>query len=210
MPELIDLDIDSIECAASRPVPKKAKINSNPLHFSGAEHRLISSISADLGKRLQIKSSAIYYQVLTFQSAIQGIQYALDGNWAALIGAAQSGLEASFNVQNTCSYIISKQDSANRDIASDERIGLKEIAMRLAHAAPSKNRIDADRAMCLRAMIYASIAAERGIIHIVQSNLGVVINTLHHVDFPERTQIAWTNEILDLAKRYRQARIKLP
>ncbi len=126
------------------------------------------------------------------------------------MAAAEAGLHASFEVQNVSPYIICKQDEAKRNLASDQRNQLKDLALRLGHAAPAKTAIEADRAMCLRAMTYAAICADRGLMHLVKDNFGVVLVTLGAHSFEARSKIAWTDAHAALAQRYRNARVRMP
>lgn len=204
------LDIDSIEGIAVRAARKRTPMNTDPLSLDKSERDVVDDVAEYIGQNLRIKSLSTYNQMLTFHAAIEGMEAALNGQWAAIAAAAEAGLRASFEVHHVNPYLIWKQDGAKRNLASDQRNALKDIALRLSHASRAETRVEADRAFCLRAMTYAAIAADRGLLHIVKDNFGAVINTLHADDFPARGEIVWTDGLNDLARRYRTARVRMP
>lgn len=204
------LDIESFEGTVTRVVRKKTEPNTNPLSLERAERKAVDDVAAEIDRNLKIKSLSTYDQMVTFHAAILGMEAAIANDWSGVAAAAQTGLEACFRVQNVTPYLICKQDEAKRNLASDHRNSLKDIALRLGHAARATTRIEIDRALCLRAMTYAAIAADRGLMHLVKDNLGTVVATLHQEDCPARGEIAWTDALTDLAKRYRMARVRMP
>lgn len=204
------LDIDSFEGSISRTVKKRTPANTNPLSLDASERKTIKNVSDEIDRNLKIKSLSTYNQMLTFHAAINGMEAALAGDWAALASSAEAGLSASFEVQNVTPYLICKQDEAKRNLASDQRAALKELALRLGHAAPAKNPIDEARARCLRAMTYAAIAADRGLMHLVKDNFGAVLVTIGRDDFAPRKSLIWTDSMANLALRYRNARVQMP
>jgi len=204
------LDLESFEGIASRPARRRAPTNTNPLKLENTERKAIDQVTAEIDRNLKIKSLSSYDQMTAFHAAIQCIEACLAGKWSALAASAQTGLEAALRVQNVSPYLICKQDEAKRNLASDQRAELQKMAMRLGHAAKAADRIDEDRARCLRAATYAAIAADRGLLHIVKENLGCIIKIMHDEEFPARGRIAWTQSLVDLAKRYRQAGVRVP
>lgn len=204
------LDIDSFEVATTRAPRKKTPTNTNPLSFDKAELAVVDGISAEIDRNLAIKSLSTYNQFLTFHAATTGMKAALAGDWAGLAGAAEAGLRASFDIQAVTPYLICKQDEAKRNLASDQRTALKDLALRLGHAAPAKTEIEMDLARCLRAMTCAAICADRGLVHYVKENFGVVLATIAADGFGARRHVPVTPGIADLALRYRQARVRMP
>jgi hypothetical protein len=204
------LDLESFEGIAARPTRRRAPVNTNPLKLEGAERKAIDQVAAEIDRNLRIKSLSSYDQMTAFHAAIQCIEACLAGDWKALSASAQTGLEAALRVQNVSPYLICKQDEAKRNLASDQRAELQKMAMRLGHAAPAASRLDEDRARCLRAATYAAIAADRGLLHIVKENLGCIIKVMHDDEFPARGRIAWTQSLIDLARRYRSAGVRVP
>lgn len=204
------LDIDSFEGSISRTVKKRTPANTNPLSLDASERKIIKNVADEIDRNLKIKSLSTYNQMLTFHAAINGMEAALAGDWAALASSAEAGLSASFEVQNVTPYLICKQDEAKRNLASDQRAALKELALRLGHAAPAKTPIDEARARCLRAMTYAAIAADRGLMHLVKDNFGAVLVTIGRDDFAPRKSLIWTDNMANFALRYRNARVQMP
>lgn len=203
------LDIDTIEGTVARIERKRTPANTNPLALEKNERKVVDQIADEIAGKLR-PSSGHYHQFLTFHAALQGMEAALSGDWQALLGAAETGLSATFEVQNVSSYLICKQDGAKRNLASDQRNALKELALRLGHAAPANSELEADLAKCLRAMTYAAIAADRGLMHLVKDNFGVVIVTIGAPTFGAKSKIAWTDALDNLSKRYRNAQVRMP
>ena len=138
------------------------------------------------------------------------MESALEGDWNALAASVKSALDSTLRIQNVACYIICKQDEAKRNLASDERASLLQLSMRLGLASTPKDRLDEDRARCIRAAVHASIAADRGLLHILKSNLGAILATIGAEDFPARRQILWTDELSAYALRFRSSRIMVP
>src|SRR3546814_11243510 len=72
------------------------------------------------------------------------------------------GLQEADEVQRPSELILSKQDGAYRNLASDERAGLVEMSRRLSLATIPPNNSDVTKALCLRAFIYAADFADNG------------------------------------------------
>lgn len=204
------LDLDSFEGVTSRPARRKCAANTNPLKIDSAERKTIDQISAEIERNLKIKSLSSYDQMVAFHAAVQCIEACLKGDWTALAASAQAGLEAALKVQAVAPYLICKQDGAKRNLASDQRLELNKMAMRLGQASRGASRTDEDRARCLRAATYAAIAADRGLLHLVKENLGCIIQTLYAEEFSARRDITWTPGLVDLARRYRMAKVRVP
>jgi len=204
------LDADNLDATAMRTVRKPMPANTNPLVLQEKERVVVDDVAKVIGENLKIRSFSAYDQMLTFHSAIEGIQAAARSDWATIVAAAQAGLNAALNITNVTPYLLCRQDGAKRNLASEQREALKNIAFRLVQAARPKKPIDEDRALCLRAMTYAAIAADRGLVHLVKENFGVVIATLHRESCEVRSEILWTPELTALAQRYRNARIRIP
>src|SRR5690606_7071667 len=98
----------------------------------------------------------------------------------------------------------------HRNLPSPERIALKDMALRLHLAERCRSASEADAALCLRAMVCAAIAAERGLIHLAKENFGAVIRTLKHEESTLRDQITWTDELNNYARRFANAKVKMP
>lgn len=204
------LDIDSFEVAATRAPRKKTPTNTNPLKLDRNELETVDGVSAVIDRNLAIKSLSTYNQFLAFHSAMNGLKAAVAGDWAGLAGAAEAGLHATFDIQTVTPFLICKQDEAKRNLASDQRSALKDLALRLGHAAEAPTRIESDLARCLRAMTCAAICADRGLIHYVKENFGVVLVTVASDDFAKRRDVPLTDGIAELSRRFRMARVRMP
>lgn len=204
------LDIDSFEVASARAPKRKTPVNTNPLAFDRNEMAVVDGIAAEIDRNLAIKSLSTYNQFLAFHAATTGMKAALAGDWGGLVGAAETGLKATFEIQAVTPYLICKQDEAKRNLASDQRNSLKEMALRLGHAAPAKTEIESDLARCLRAMTCAAICADRGLIHYVKDNFGHVLATIAAEGFGARDKVVLTPAAADLARRFRNARVRMP
>lgn len=204
------LDIDSFEVAETRAPRKKAPTNTNPLAFDAAELATLENVSGVIDTNLKINGLSTYHQFLAFHCAMNGIKAALAGDWSALAGAAETGLSACSDIQMVSPYLICKQDEAKRNLASDQRAALKDMALRLGQAAPAGSKNDEDLARCLRAMTCAAICADRGLIHFVKENFGVVMVILGSDDFAKRREVPLTEGIVGLSRRFRQAIVRMP
>ena len=143
-------------------------------------------------------------------AGIIGIEAVLDNNINAVAQTALMGLRAIDEITGVSAYIFQHTDGANRNLASPERQAMKDLALRLHLAERSSKPAEVDAALCLRAMICAAIAAERGLIHIAKENFGAVIRTLNHEDSPLRNKVKWTDELEGYAHRFSRAKVKLP
>lgn len=204
------LDIESFEGIAVRPQRHRIAANTNPLKLEQSERKALDEVTAKIIPYLSKQSLMKHEQMIAFHASIECMEACLAGDWSAMVASAQAGLEAALRVQSITPCLLSKQDEAARDLASDERAELHKIAMRLGHAAPAATRTDEDRARCLRAATYAAISADRGLLHLLKENLGCVIRTLAHDECPVRREVAWTESLLDLARRYRSAGVRVP
>lgn len=204
------LDIDSLDSACERPQRPSAPRNTDPLKFNAAERKALESIGKEIGRNLNNRSLSVFDQLNAFHHSIQAVEAALEGDWNALAASVKSAIDSTLRIQNVACYIICKQDEAKRNLASDERASLLQLSMRLGLAETPKNRIDEDRARCIRAAVYASIAADRGLLHILKNNLGAILATIGAEDFPARRSILWTDEVTAYATRFRNSRVMVP
>lgn len=227
---------DSFEEFTPRAV-KKAPVGTDPLHLTSSERKTIDAITLQFvgnkdsmlakiaktdeaeAKKLQrnivagmlnVPSSSIIHQVRSTYAAIVGIEAAEANNMNAVVQAALMGLRELAEVQGVAPFIFQKSDGASRNLVPDERVALKDLALRLGAAARTKTEADADRARCLRAMVCAAIAAERGLIHIAAENFGAVIATCHSPFCEFRSKIDWTEELHGYAARWSRATVKMP
>src|SRR3546814_9774266 len=81
---------------------------------------------------LNVPSASIIHQIRLFYAAIVGIEALLSNNMSAVTQAAVMGLQEADEVQRPSELILSKQDGAYRNLASDERAGLVEMSRRLS------------------------------------------------------------------------------
>lgn len=204
------LDIDTLDSACERPTRPAAPRNTDPLKFNAAEKKALEAIGKEIGRNLNNRSLSVFDQLNAFHHSIQAIEAAYAGDWNALASSVKSAIDSTLRIQNVACYIICKQDEAKRNLASDERGSLLQLSTRLSLAATPNTRLDEDRARCIRAAVYASIAADRGLLHILKNNLGAILATVSAEDFPARRQILWTDEITAYANRYRGSRIMVP
>ena len=204
------LDIDSLDGTCERPQRPAAPRNTDPLKFNASERKTIEAIGKEIGRNLNNRSLSVFDQLNAFHHSVQAIEAALKGDWNALAASVKSALDSTLRIQNVACYIICKQDEAKRNLASDERSSLLQLSMRLGLAATPRDRLDEDRARCIRAAVYASIAADRGLLHIIKANLGAILATLGADDFPARREILWTDEVKAYANRFRSSRIMVP
>src|SRR3546814_1461399 len=70
---------------------------------------------------LNVPSASIIHQIRLFYAAIAGIEALLSNNMSAVTHAAVLGLQKADEVQRPSELILSKQDGAYRNLASDER-----------------------------------------------------------------------------------------
>src|SRR3546814_9894313 len=111
---------------------------------------------------LNVPSASIIHQIRLFYAAIVGIEALLSNNMSAVTQAAVMGLQEADEVQRPSELILSKQDGAYRNLASDERAGLVEMSRRLSLATIPTNNSDVTKALCLRAFICAAVFADKG------------------------------------------------
>src|SRR3546814_13842222 len=109
------------------------------------------------GGFLNVPSASIIHQIRLFYAAIVGIEALLSNNMSAVTQAAVMGLQEADEVQRPSELIISKQDGAYRNLASDERAGLVEISRRLHLATTPTNNNDVTKAPSLRASLSTPI-----------------------------------------------------
>jgi hypothetical protein len=204
------LDLDSFEGVIGKQPKRQTPIDTDPLALDGKEKAVVKDVVELIAKNLTIVSKESHLQFMTFRYAMETMQAALDKDWIRIAAAATLGLKTTYDVKRIAPFLITKNDGAARNIVSDQRIELKGIAMRLSYAKEGRDAAEADLAFCVRAATCAAIAAERGLMHIVQENLGAIVSRLSRDDCPGRRKIAWTDEMLDYSRRYRAARIKMP
>src|SRR3546814_3261139 len=92
--------------------------------------------------------------------------------------------------------MLSKQDGAYRNLASDERAGLVEMSRRLSLATLPTNNSDATKALCLRAFICDAVFADKGQPAMAKENYGAIIRALHREDCELRSPIDRKNTSL--------------
>src|SRR3546814_9847588 len=106
--------------------------------------------SSDLQMRkvgfLNVPSASIIHQIRLFYAAIVGIEALLSNNMSAVTQAAVMGLQEADEVQRPSELILSKQDGAYRNLASDERAGLVDMSRRLSLAPIPPNNNDVPKA----------------------------------------------------------------
>jgi hypothetical protein len=231
------MDLDVSEGYAPR-IVKRAPANTNPLEITAAERRALNEITTifvgntdEINHRIEnepdkkkqakiredhkvglinIPSSSAIHQVRATYAAIVGIEALMSDNINALVQTALMGLRELDEIQGVSPFIFGKKDGANRDLVPDERIALKDMALRLGQAARPKNDADVDRALCLRALVCAAITAERGLVHLAKENFGVIIRTLSHEYCELRNQVTWTDELQGFARRHARALVRVP
>lgn len=202
-------DFDSVEKSKPRPA-KRTSAKSNPLELTGAEKKILDDITKESLRLLDINGLSTSEQVNAMYSGIAGIEAILAKNWNGLVQSALMGLNSCDNVHSVSPYIFQHKDGANRNLASPQRKALKDMASRLATAKSPEAETQADIANCLRAMVCAAFAAERGILHIAKQNFGFAIRTLYHANASMRETISWTDELVGYAHRYARALVKMP
>jgi len=204
------LDLDTFEGVVPREPKKRTTVDTNPLKLDKAETAVVEDVVGLIAKNLKIQGLSSRKQFTVFHGAMEAMRAGLDRDWNAIAAAAQIGIMATFDVDTVNPYLLGKQDEAKRNLASDQRIELKNIAIRLGHAKEGRDETEIDLALCIRAATYAAIAADRGLLHIVRDNLGAIIARLAREDCPGRRSVVWTDQLLDLSRRYRAARVKMP
>ncbi|QAY80471.1 hypothetical protein [Sphingosinicella sp. BN140058] len=200
---------------------KRVPVGTNALDLTSAERKLLHEITvifegendnthAGRGK-LHISGLSTIHQVRAMHAAIVGIEALLTYNTNALIQSALMGLIEADEIQGVSPYIFDKQDDAGRHIVPPQRAGLIDLANRLGRATRPGRQVEIDRAKCLRALVCAAIAAERGLTHLIKHNLGVIIRTVHDEDSELRSQVKWTDELEGFARRHvRSTMVKMP
>lgn len=204
------LDLDTFEGVIAREPKRRTAIDTNPLKLDKAENDVVTEVVGLIAKNLEIQGLSTRKQFTVFHGAMEAMRAGLDRDWNGIAAAAQIGLCATFDVDTVNPYLLGKQDEAKRNLASDQRNELKNIAIRLGHAKEGKDEAEMDLALCVRAATYAAIAADRGLLHIVRDNLGAIIARLAREDCAGRSSIVWNDQLLDLSRRYRAARVKMP
>ncbi len=159
---------------------------------------------------LNVPSASIIHQVRAAYSAFIGIEALMSHNMNAVAQAAIMGLKECDEVQGRADFIFNKCDGAHRNLASDERASLFELAMRLGKASRPSNEEDVTKALCFRALVCAAIAAEKGVMHLAKENYGAIIRALHREDCQLRSQINWTDELKNYARRHTNSSVKIP
>lgn len=159
---------------------------------------------------LNVPSASIIHQIRAFYAAVVGIEALLSNNLNAVAQAAVMGLQESDEVQRSSELILSKQDGAYRNLASDERAGLVEMSRRLSLAARPTRESDVTKALCLRAFVCAAIWADKGQPAMAKENYGAIIRALHREDFDLRSQITWSDQLCNYARRHAQAKVRIP
>lgn len=204
------LDLDTFEGVVAREPKRRTPVATNPLKLDKAESDVVEDVVGLIAKNLKIEGLSSRKQFTVFHGAMEAMRAGLDRDWNAIAAAAQIGLMATFDVETVNPYLLGKQDEAKRNLASDQRNEMKIIAIRLGHAKEGRDAAEIDLALCIRAATYAAIAADRGLLHIVRENLGAIIARLAREDCPGRRSVVWTDQLLDLSRRYRAARVKMP
>lgn len=204
------LDLDTFEGVVPREPKRRTPVDTNPLKLDKAEADVVDDVVGLIAKNLKIQGLSSHKQFTVFHAAMEAMQAGLARDWNAIAAAAQVGLMATFEIETVNPYLLGKQDEAKRNLASDQRIELKNIAIRLGHAKEGRDEAEIDLALCVRAATYAAIAADRGLLHIVRENLGAIIARLAREDCPGRRKIVWNDGLMDLSRRYRAARVKMP
>src|SRR3546814_18878746 len=91
---------------------------------------------------------------------------------SAVTQAAVMGLQEADEVQRPSELILSKQDGAYRNLASDERAGLVEMSRRISLATIPTNNNDVTKALCLRPFICAALFGDNGKPATAKNNYG--------------------------------------
>lgn len=203
------LDLEVYEGVQPR-IQKKAPTNTDPLSLTRGENDLIDRVATEATRLLSINGLSTRPQVNVLYAALLGIQAVLSKNWNGLAGAASIGLTATDEVHGISPYILHEQDGAQRNIVHPDRAALKDLALRLGRAREPSAESERDAASCLRAMVCAAIAADRGLIHIAKENFGYVIRTLSREDCAMRRNITWTDGLLNFARRHARSLVKMP
>ncbi len=192
--------------ALKRPAPSDGK----PLLLTRPEIKLVGDLSEECGRLLKITGLSTSHQVRAMHSALSGVEAAYSRSCNGILNAAIAGLEACDQVMGVAPYIFQHTDGASRNLASPQRVALKEMGLRISLVSRPLSLEDNDTALCMRAMVFAAIAAERGLIHLAKENFGAVVRTLHSEISPLRDQIAWDETTNALAARFQTAKVKLP
>ena len=204
------LDIESFDDIAPRQQRVRTPSGTDPLVLGKEERRSLDEISEIVGRYVTKRSLSAYDQFLVFHSALVGMDRATAGDWAGLSAAAVQGLRAAFRVQGVSPYLIGRQDDAKRNLASEQRRQLKELALRLGQAREGGTQPEIDMARCLRAMTCAAICADRGLIHHAKENFGVVVATVCADGFHSRRKVPLFPDLVDYGRRFARAGVKMP
>lgn len=208
MPRL--LDQDTFEGVVQTAPKRRTPTQTNPLKLDRSETDAVQDVVGLIEKNLSIQGLSSHRQFVVFHGAMEAMRSSLARDWNAIAASAATAILATFEVDAVNPYLLGKQDDAKRNLASDQRHELKAIAIRLGHAKEGRDPEEVDLALCLRASTYAAIAADRGLLHIVRENLGAVIARIAREDCPGRRSVVWNDRLLDLSRRYRASRVRMP
>ncbi|AXK44057.1 hypothetical protein [Erythrobacter aureus] len=204
------LQFDDFVDAAPVALKRRPAGDDKPLLLTRAEIKLLGELSEECGRLLKITGLSTSHQVGAMHSALAGVEAAYGREWNGILKAAVAGIEACNQVMGVSPYIFQHTDGASRNLASPQRVALKEMGLRISLATRPMSLEDNDTALCMRAMVFAAIAAERGLIHLAIENFGAIIRTLHSELSPLREYIAWDDKTNALAARFANAKVKLP
>lgn len=203
------MNLDALERAEPR-VASRVPSRTKPLQLTSQERKLLMAITEECQRLLKIKGLSTYHQVNTLYCGIVGAEAILDKNWNALAQTALMGLQSVERVEGVTPFIFEARDGASRNIVSPQRAELKNLALRLSLAERPHITDEANTALCLRAMINAAIAAERGLVHIAKTNFGAAIRTLHYEMTGLKPAVSWNDELVDYARRFANAKVAMP
>lgn len=178
--------------------------------LTSQEYKVLNDISQECLRLLDINGLSTSHQVNAMYSGIVGVEAVMSADWNAMLQIAVMGIQACDEVQGVSAYIFQNLDGANRNLASPQRIALKQMAIRLNLAERTQSSLEIDTAMCLRAMICASLTAERGLIHLTKENFAAVIRTVHREGSELSKLVTWTDELKNYGQRFANARVRMP
>lgn len=238
MSQMSAIDVSAaVEIAAPR-IIKRSPMGTNPLELTQTEKKLLATINLEFNGNaaevdrqiakttdsekitklrqmrkvgfLNVPSASIIHQIRLFYAAIVGIEALLSNNMNAVAQAAVMGLQEADEVQRPSELILSKQDGAYRNLASDERAGLVEMSRRLSLASVPLSSGDVTKALCLRAFVCAAVFADKGQPAMAKENYGAIIRALHREDCELRSQITWNDQLCNYARRQANAKVRVP
>ena len=171
------------------------------------ERRHLAELRSDTNARERSGYSQPQFQ--TFTAALSALEQSDEEKWSLVAQWAVFGIQRAAEVNAVTPYIFPAADGISRIVASVHRANLRAIHIRLGGIIPPRCERDAAILEIRRACVAATIAAEKGAIHIARENLGFILARLH-ASQDLAWQVIWSRSHLEALARTRGTRLRAP